>query len=572
MINLQAVISILVDHWPFLGYLLSCQFGFGLLVWLVLRDLCQDSETCLALSFSGGLLGFCLFCLSTTWFHLQPSLIPGLLLLAGALVLSFLYGPALLRTHFWGLLKLLAFFAILLGLRLLFIHNLLVPPYADSVQHVQIVQDMLHPVQPPQAFFQISLSPKTYYHFGFHALAAWLAGSTNTTAAETVMLLGQYFQTMAVLSIFPLARTLLKTSAGAWGAMLICALLLPMPAYASNWGKYPAIASLTGMGFCLGLFATLINAKRPGSIKHWILLSIAIFSTLMLHSRQLMIFLIALVIYWVFSRFVIPQSQNSRVTQEKQFIAICMVLLLSLSILFLIINTPSYYYVFLLVLILGAGAVYYDYDVALGVMAFAILIIFLGGFPYLADFLPKRFEVLMDPTFQKIILFLPLGLLAWLGLEGIAKFLLGEKFKNINAILLLFIVFVGVINISFFQDQHPSPCCVFMNDDDLFSFEWMKLNLPPHTLVGVSATGESRNYQASDGGAWAEMLAGFPTRKIAYDTNFEDELMNFCQHGLSYYYAGGMENSFDEYSLTQAGAHYIFGLGKVRIYSVNCPK
>jgi hypothetical protein len=109
-----------------------------------------------------------------------------------------------------------------------------------------------------------------------------------------------------------------------------------------------------------------------------------------------------------------------------------------------------------------------------------------------------------------------------------------------------------------------------MNDDDLFAFEWMKLNLPNNTIIGIAATGKNGNLAPVDGGAWIEMLTSIPTRKLDTKKNFLGTKWNLCLENVTYLYVDNLENSFDEYNLIEAGAIRQFNLGTVSVYQLGC--
>jgi hypothetical protein len=552
----------------FFVYLLLVQAGFSLLVWFVLRPLRLEHDVGFSLSYSGGILLFSLFGLGMAWVKVQPSLWLGAFVLGVALLVLAFYAPALRHSLTWRSLSLPFFFVFMLGLRLPFIHNLLVPPYADSVQHVLIVQDMLQPDQPPQAFYTLSLNLQTYYHFGFHALAAWLSGSTNTTPAETILILGQYFQALAVIAVYPLAHKIFKSTFAAWGVIILVGLFFAMPAHASNWGKYPAIASLVGISFCLGLFAVLQQAPQPGAKGPILLFWLGALATFFLHSRTLPVFLLVFLIFKSLSFLKIAWPAPGHLTEEMGMAAFAVAGLLILM-LFLIYDDLPLPFCFLIVFGFIA-AFYFDFKTALGLTLFPLLIILLGGLPLFASFLPARFGSLIDAPYQALLLFLPASLLIWLAVEGLLHFF-GQQDIYINPrVVLSVLLFAGCINALYFQDQRPSACCIFLDDDDLFSFEWMKRNLPVPTVVGIAATGDPGNYLPADGGAWLEPMTGIPTRKLAYNTDFPATTAALCTSGVKYLYLDALDNSFDEFEVAQSGAQYIFGFETIRIYALGC--
>jgi hypothetical protein len=205
--------------------------------------------------------------------------------------------------------------------------------------------------------------------------------------------------------------------------------------------------------------------------------------------------------------------------------------------------------------------------------ALTILIFFMwAGHGLSLQWIPvsARFVTLFDRPFLVIVFYIPATLFMWCGLEGGIRLSLDEKYGYLQRWLSVGVLILGLINTLFIQNHHPSDCCVFLNDDDLFSFEWMKQHLPEDALVGIAATGEPGNYLPADGGAWIEHFTGIATRRLDSSKGFINETATLCAEGISYFYLDGLENSFDEYNLWEAGGIYQFGMGDVKIYHLNC--
>jgi hypothetical protein len=565
---------VIVENWNLLAFLAAAQVGFAVLVNWCLKDLDLEDETRLALGFSGGLLLLSLVCLLFAWAKTPAS--PWVELLACFAIAAGLffrkYSFARLPAYNFSTGGLILFLLLLLWFRLVFTLDMLVPPYADSVQHVLVVQDILNPHAPRQAFFQFALDSRTYYHFGFHALAAWLVSVSGTTVSKAILFLGQYFQAMAIFAFYPMARLLTRSKLGAWGVLLIAGLILPLPAYASNWGKYPAIASLVGIGFCCGVAGEIMKSRSRLLPAVVLVLGLGGLATFFLHSRVAPLFLFAWLVTLLLKELSpIPSSIND----EFFVLALSVSILLALESVLLardFSSIPSHWLLVICLAVLGFTLVgfYRDYFVMIRLSLFLILTGVLGQIPFMLDFLPDRYSVLIDAVYQKIVFSILLAVLAWLGLDGMVQMINGKKklipTNTAFGLVLLFSVLVGLQG----YNLRPAACCIYFDDNDLFAFEWIKTGIPAGGLVGIAATGEAGSYLAADGGAWIEYFTGVPTRKVAYNTNFERDLPDLCAKGVQYYYVDTLENSFDEYDLAQAGAGFVFGLGNVRIYSADC--
>lgn len=151
-----------------------------------------------------------------SWFVASPSLLADLvfLLLLGLLVFS----------RFWV------------------IRNLEGPMWGDGMQHTMITQLLLDhgglfdswaPYAPMQTFT---------YHFGFHAAAAAFAWLTGLEARFATLWAGQIFNVLAVLAVYPLACKIGGSRWAGVGAVLVAGLLVQMPMFYVNWGRYTQLA------------------------------------------------------------------------------------------------------------------------------------------------------------------------------------------------------------------------------------------------------------------------------------------------------------------------------------------
>lgn len=144
-------------------------------------------------------------------------------------------------------LALLATTALVLGVRLYAVRDLATPMWGDSYQHTVMAQlivdngglfDSWEPYAPLQTFT---------YHFGLHANVAlfhWLSllDGDGLPVYRSMIWVGQILNVLAVLTLYPLA---LKVSGSRWAgvvAVWIAGLMLPMPMYYVNWGRYTQLA------------------------------------------------------------------------------------------------------------------------------------------------------------------------------------------------------------------------------------------------------------------------------------------------------------------------------------------
>jgi hypothetical protein len=227
-------------------------------------------------------------------------------------------------THFWGTLRadpgrvlrqwggqlgapaglvalaLAVLGVLILGVRLYVVRSLAVPLWGDGYQHTMMAQliadhkglfDSWAPYAPLTTFT---------YHFGFHANVAsfhWLSGDTVIHATIWV---GQMMNALAALCLYPLA---IKVSGGKrWagvGAVLVAGLLLPMPMYYVNWGRY---TQLTGQVILVvAVYVTWAYLEAPRRARHVIPVWIAVAGLAVTHYRVLAFYVVFVLAYLVWS-------------------------------------------------------------------------------------------------------------------------------------------------------------------------------------------------------------------------------------------------------------------------------
>lgn len=564
------------ENWYLLTYLFMLQFSIAGWFSLGMEGLSLDWDVRLILSFLGGLLGAVLLGFSAYLLKIRPTPVLGLVVVLLILLVNLLINRNFTPLPSLPLVGMALFFLFLLLIRLAFTAGLVVPLYADSVTHVQIVRDMLDPTAPHTALFGFTFNPQNYYHIGFHALTGWLSGVASVSPEQTILILGQYLQVMAVLGIFPIARFVFGDRLSSWSVMLIAALWLPVPAYASNWGKYPAVASLTAISYS---FSLILLWKRRGvgiGTRYVLILAIGLFASVLLHTRS--IFILAFAALTVFSYSWIKNFLTNYLEQEHRELKSWDFIIPLLFILFFLfvelLEVPGFPVpmLFMSTFLVLVGLAFIHHAIKTSVMMLFLLAMGLMiVFPLEWLTTSSRFGSILDRPYLVILFFIPASLLIWLGLEGLRKELSEFGFPIPRSALFLVILVFGLYSIGSWIDLRPASCCTFVDDDDLFSYAWLANNIPPASVVGIAAIGVQGNLQAADGGAWIEHFSGISTRKLEHSIDLKLEHEALCRSRLTYLYVDNLENSFDEYEIKNSGALHQFSLGDVRVYKLDCP-
>jgi len=124
------------------------------------------------------------------------------------------------------------------------IRNLDAPMWGDSFQHTMIAQLIVD----NNGLFN-SWKPYTElatftYHFGFHSLVATFHWLTNIPLPQSTLWVGQVINAFAVFSLYPVSLLISKNRWSGIVTLLIAGLLLPIPMYYVNWGRYTQLTGL----------------------------------------------------------------------------------------------------------------------------------------------------------------------------------------------------------------------------------------------------------------------------------------------------------------------------------------
>jgi hypothetical protein len=164
---------------------------------------------------------------------------------------------------------------LVLGVRLWIVRGINYGFWGDSYQHTMITQLILDNGGLFQSWAPYAPLRTFTYHFGFHSNVAffqWATGwLTGNSTSRTVVLVGQFLNGMAVLGLYPLA---VRLSGGRrWTgvvAVLVAGLLMNMPMFYINWGRYTQLAAQVMLPIALWFLVEAL--EFPGvSPRRWVL-------------------------------------------------------------------------------------------------------------------------------------------------------------------------------------------------------------------------------------------------------------------------------------------------------------
>jgi hypothetical protein len=373
--------------------------------------------------------------------------------------------------------------------------------------------------------------------------------------------------------------------------VLLAAFGWSMPAYALNWGKYPAVTSLALIPFVLSIaYLAAQSQNELTKQKKWILhtvLGCAIAIGGILHSRSLVVIAIAVLAWFIAGKWQTLPTLPRRLVLYAVLLGI---LLIGVFIQRQYVMEPLFSpyirnYITFMVLFLSifAQRVYPKLTlanlVAIFLLLCALFIPTLDLVPRLAD------RTLLDRPFVEMLLYLPLSLLGGFGISGLT-----QSLKHVSArvsisrvlraeyITAVFILFL--IGNAFLQyDFHPSECCNIISRDDMKAMQWIRSNIPADARILIAAdeftvalSSKAEAYAPSDAGAWITPLTGRVTVPILYETNLDKDpkFKSLCNMEIDYIYIGGVGLSFYAPRIRSNPEWYTaaYSLSRVEIYQV----
>lgn len=141
------------------------------------------------------------------------------------------------------------------------------PLWTDSNHHSIITQLIIEQGQIPDNYLPYFTFDRFTYHFGFHALAAYIAQLANLSTPQAVVLTGQLLNSLTGLTLYAFVARISHSRSLAFWAAATVTLLNHVPGFYVNWGRYPQLAGVV----LLPLTAmAIIRAAREGTPK-WII-------------------------------------------------------------------------------------------------------------------------------------------------------------------------------------------------------------------------------------------------------------------------------------------------------------
>lgn len=179
-------------------------------------------------------------------------------------------GVARLRRQAWELTTFAGVAALTVATRVHQIAEVALPLWVDPVHHLALVRLLVTQGRVPPTFDPFIPDGALTYHWGYHALVAWLAWLLGLhdafDLADGMLHFGQLLNSLSVLMLYAAGRVLFASRrAGVWGAVA-GGLVSWFPAYYLSWGRYTHLAGVLMMAPALILLWRLGQRSRWGAV------------------------------------------------------------------------------------------------------------------------------------------------------------------------------------------------------------------------------------------------------------------------------------------------------------------
>jgi hypothetical protein len=458
-------------------------------------------------------------------------------------------------------------FLLFLVARMAFLRSLLLPPYNDSPKHYKIVEGFLHPSINNISFYSPINTASHYYHFGFHSLAAWLSTVSRIDPATSIALLGQVIVTLAPFSILLLTYALTRNTRASWVAALFAALAWPMPYFALNWGKYPAIAGLGLAPAVLGFWVTYTREEKK-YLSNLLILAWLTPGLVLLHSRLLICLIMTTGIYLLLGKFFWKRKLHPWET--------CTLWILSLGSFFLFRGPLTAFYSIgnFIGFLVGALLMFFAFqDFPKFSTGLTLLVLGVWIASKITVPLEGHILLLLDPPFVQALLFIPLSLFIGLGFTGLSNKLSNNFFAQF--LLLISLAAVIIAGLLSSNTYSPDECCNYVKKADIDAILWIQDRTQENAVIWIAGFRAKNHMIGTDAGVWINALASRNTNKLAFsfDWNSASAPGDICKPGYQevYIYKGDMPFSFNASKLAmQNWLQVTFNENGTVIYNLSC--
>lgn len=424
------------------------------------------------------------------------------------------------------------FMLVLLGAilfsRLSVIQGMVAPAWGDSVHHTFIVQLFRDHGGLFQSWAPYAPMESFTYHFGFHSGTAVWAWITGQSSPQAVLVAGQVFNFLAVMTLYPLVVRLCGSRMAGLVALIFAGLLFPFPGYYTNWGRYTQLAGQIILPPAIWFFDMVWTKEKNRNIGFFVLIFILLQGLALTHYRVVLVGIAAAAAWMLWGIWTMREHIMDWLKQTLKFGATALASLLAIVpwlfvvtrgrlLTFYNLSENSSEKSFLsqdFSVWKNTGVYFNNWFLILGAIAFVLIFIFrrrlafpLMGWCLLSFLIANPFllgllgSVWLENAILVYGIYIPLGI--------VFGWFLGNLLKKIGKRPAA-IVFVGIILCFFlvvgirFQLKLIDPFFQMVTTSDQLAFKWIRKNTPRDAkfLVNGFLAYDEKLVVGSDAGWW----------------------------------------------------------------------
>jgi hypothetical protein len=430
-------------------------------------------------------------------------------------------------------------FVFALVLRLIMVRNLVAPPWVDSVHHallVRLIQQLGGYPHSYQPFLSVETAS---YHSGFHAMVAFFTWVTGLSLPKAMLLFGQILNALTVYSGFVFARKFYPNRTIGLYAGWIIAVISPMPAYLTSWGRYTHLAGLFLLPAALFFFSPSDFSQRFGISrqKYTRLFVFALLSSALIIVHYRVSLFLAILLLLIFLNFLLKR-QRQIITPGRiallVYLSIATLLILFLSLPWLPqalaslilpkfraplsaanlhfesipynLLTFNWGWLSFMFAAIGLGIGILQKNRSNFIIALWVMLCFGTAYSQIIGISP----ILVNSTSVTISMYLPIAAVGGYGMHWLFNIypLKNDLPQQIGKAIIIIFLFGLSLIASPKMISILNPITFLVRQDDINAMSWIRQNIPASSriLIHPFLWGYGM-YAGNDGGSWIPALA-----------------------------------------------------------------
>ena len=436
------------------------------------------------------------------------------------------------------------------GVRLLAVRDLNVPPWVDASRHALITAVMVENGRTLVNYEPILPIYRFPYHFGFHTISSSLMLMGNWTLENLLLYIGQFINSLLPLVVFAATWLMTRHRNASLIAGFLVAIPFFFPAYYATWGRFTQLTAMFIMPVLLALTWLQVRGARHWRSLWWLTAVLAV-GVFLVHFRVFIFYVPFVLVLWLLSR-----GRNGRYLLATGVLGGLLVLPRTLSlnsqtepVKALGYNLPGYnefpvgyyeagwdrYFIWLAALLFVLVIVALVRKRAWGWLPLILVVWVAALFMMLAgDYLNLPSTSIVNLNSMYITLFLPLALYLGVLLDRVWAWL--QQRRDLVRAVAYLVAGALITAVSIFGIRQQitilNPVTILVWPQDLAGLKWLDDNLPEDTHIAANSwLWLGGTYAGSDGGAWIVPLtrrsSTIPPADYIYERALSQQVTGF---------------------------------------------